>query len=482
MCLKEISALAVSFALCIPFAKAEKLHNHRDSIVYTSSLHSEIENNTAGLLNFQTIDTLTIDYTSDAGHTYFESIMAKRLSPLTAQLESEASNNESVQNYINKFSANNYRFHLSKMLGLSTYYFPIFERALKETGVPLEIKYLTIIESSLDPHAVSRMGATGPWQFMYATAKEFGLTIDSYIDERKDPISASYAAANYLKSAYDSYKDWLLAIASYNCGQGNVNRAIKRSGLENPSFWDIQHLLPGETRNYVPAFIAMCHVLSNHKDYGITPDPIDLELNTEVIMVDRPISLSVIADALSINESEIIRLNPSYKRKIINASKDNVQRLIVPQVDRSAYSDLYYALQGSASQTKLVHQANLASITGSVTKSTSSHRVKKGETLEKIALQHQVTIQDLKAWNHLKSTVIVPGQSLKLNTDPSSRIAKASSKSKSPQYITYKVKKGDTLSGIAQKYKIPKVSTLKAMNNLKSNNLQPGMTLKVSNI
>src|SRR5690606_16470254 len=146
--------------------------------------------------------------------------------------------------------------------------------------------------------------------------------------------------------AFDVYQDWFLAIASYNCGQGNVNRAIQRSGLSKPSFWEIQHLLPNETRNYVPAFIAMHHVLENHQKYGISINNINLSPRTEVIMVDRKISLTSIAEALDLPESEILALNPAYKRKVINGSVENAQRLIVPLVEEEAYSDLYYALQG----------------------------------------------------------------------------------------------------------------------------------------
>jgi membrane-bound lytic murein transglycosylase D len=467
MRLKEALALVIGFACCIQFTKAENLNDKKN----TTKVNSKklVNPNKTPL---RTIDTLTIKHENDPGNVYFESLLAKQFSPLKIKMES--TNNEYVQSYIDRFSANNYRFHLSKMLGLSNYYFPIFERAFKEKGIPLEIKYLAIIESSLNPNAVSRMGATGPWQFMYATAKGYGLTIDSYMDERKDPIAASYAAADYLKDAYDVYQDWFLAIASYNCGQGNVNKAIKRSGLSNPSFWDIRHLLPNETRNYVPAFIAMHHVLERHEEYGIDHDKTALNHQTEVIMVDRKISLPAIAKALEVNENEILDLNPAYKRKVINASKDNLQRLIVPQVDKSSYSNLYYALQGESSQSQEL-QVSLAS-TNSSAKKTLTHRVQKGENLEKIALKHDVTVQDLKAWNNLKSTTIVPGQQLQITGN------NPTSKSNATQFVTYKVKKGDTLSGIAKRYKIKDINTLKAMNNLKSNLLKPGMTLKVMEI
>ncbi len=470
MCLKEISAMTIGLAFCLQFAKAENLNTQRDTLRIKGPNPKNLvsSKNTS----YQTIDTLTIKHENDLGNNHFETLLAKRFSPL--RIKMETTKNTYVQDYINKFTANNYRFHLSKMLGLSSYYFPIFERAFRETGVPQEIKYLAIIESALNPNAVSRVGATGPWQFMHATAKGYGLTIDSYVDERKDPIAASLAAANYLKEAFDVYQDWFLAIASYNCGQGNVNKAIKRSGLSNPSFWQIRHLLPNETRNYVPAFIAMHHVLENHEKYGINKGDYNLSTQTEVIMVDRKITLNSIAKALDMQESEIAALNPAYKRQVINGSKEKAQRLIVPRVHEAAYSDLYYALQGEPINNSQA-QVSLAS-TNQSTKKTSKYHVKKGETLEKIALKHDVSVQDLKAWNNLKNDIIIPGQQLTINsiTSPAS--------SKTTEFITYKVKKGDTLSTIAKRYNIKNIETLKAMNNLKGDILKSGTTLTITKI
>lgn len=470
MRLNKISALVVGFACCIQFAAADEFLDQRD----TSKVHPV---KSKQILNpIRKIDTLSIDHTHDPGSLHIQSLLAKQFLPSRIEVE----NNPLIQSYIDKFSASNYRYHLSKMLGLSSYYFPIFEKAFIETGVPLEIKYLAIIESSLDPNAVSRMGATGPWQFMHSTAKEQGLTIDSYIDERKDPISASYAAANYLKEAYDYYQDWLLAIASYNCGRGNVNRAIQRSGLSNPSFWDIRNLLPGETQNYIPAFIAMWQVLENHDNLEITDTVEPFKTKTEVIMVDRQVSLTAVAQALSIPESTILNLNPAYKRKVIKGGKDNIKRLIVPHVDRSAYSNLYYALQGeSIPSTKEKSSFASNNTAASSSKKNRSHQVKKGETLEKIALIHDITIQDLKAWNRLKNHIIVPGQQLKIEEGKASSLSK---QVKSPQYLTHKVKNGDTLSEIAKRYKIKDTRDLKAMNSLRSDLLKVGMTLKISEI
>src|SRR5690606_15743168 len=226
--------------------------------------------------------------------------------------------NAQVQSYIDAYSTARYKRHLEQMMGLSQYYFPIYERVFSEAGVPEEIKYLSIVESALNPHAVSRVGATGLWQFMFATARMYDLAIDSYVDERKDPVAASHAAAAYLLDAYNDFGDWLLAIASYNCGKGNVLRAIQRSGLSNPDYWAISPYLPRETRNYVPAFIAITYMLGYHEEHGIMPAESNILMETETVSVQKFVPLSGVAKALEVDEELIKSLNPAYKRGIVN--------------------------------------------------------------------------------------------------------------------------------------------------------------------
>lgn len=350
-----------------------------------------------------------------------------------------------MESYVAKFSGNNYRFHLGKMLGLAQFYFPQFEKAFIKEGVPLEIKYLSIIESSLNPAAVSRVGATGTWQFMHATAKEHGLTIDSHMDERRDPVAASYAAARYLREAYEQFGDWLLAIASYNCGKGKVSRAIERSGQANPTFWSIQHLLPKETQNYIPSFIAMYHVLENHQQYGIVADVNNLPESIETIMVDRVVNLNDVAKAIGVERDFIKTLNPAYKREVVNGSPLHVKKLVVPQVDKSDYAALYAALQGTPQkQTNKSEEVRLAKSTTPL-----KHAIRRGETLGMIAKKYKVTVEEIKAWNNLKSNRIESGKQLSIQA-PGTLTAENTIDS---QYITYKVKRGDTLSAIAQRHK-----------------------------
>lgn len=260
-----------------------------------------------------------------------------------------------VQSHINIYLSR--KEQMGRMLGLSEYYFPIFGKALIEKGIPEEIKYLAIVESALDPDAVSQVGATGPWQFMFSTARAFGLTIDGYVDERKDPVTSSVAAANYLRDAYIEFGDWLLALAAYNCGKGNVNRAIKLAGGVN-DYWAIWEFLPKETRNYVPAFIAATYVMRHHEEHGISRRPAGLPVYTDTIAVSKFVSLSSVSKATGISLKELQMLNPSYTRQIINGTADDPKRLIIPQVGANNLPALYEALSRIGEDESLKAYAN----------------------------------------------------------------------------------------------------------------------------
>src|SRR5690606_29491495 len=271
MKLKGVSAIAVSSLLCAHLALA-KSTIPLDSLSADTSARSLTEDYISTELD-RIADQIFIDLDDQRNQSEFFDFVPATIEGRLAYLQKTIplTYNEQVQSYIDMYSTDRYKKYLSNMMGLANYYFPIYERVFREMGIPEEIKYLSIVESALNPHAVSRVGATGLWQFMFATARMYNLTIDSYIDERKDPVAASYAAAAYLLDAYRTFNDWLLAIASYNCGQGNVLRAIQRSGLSNPDYWAISRYLPGETRRYVPAFIAMTYMLGYHEEHGIAP-------------------------------------------------------------------------------------------------------------------------------------------------------------------------------------------------------------------
>ena len=383
--------------------------------------------------------------------------------------------NEHVQNYIELYAYKR-KEQIGNMLGLSKYYFPIFERSLREVGVPDEIKFLSVIESALNPNAVSRSGAVGPWQFMYTTAKGYGLVMDNYVDERKDPVQASYAAAVYFKDAYKRFGDWLLAIAAYNCGSGAVARAIARSGGE-ADFWKVRPYLPRETQNYVPAFIATVYVMNYYAKHEIYPNEASFNTSTDVIDVNRMVSFSNIAKAADIDLDELRVLNPAYKKQIVNGSAALPKRLVIPAIGKQLYSSLYDVLNNPEidDEPEMILAANSGSNENAITLP-ASHQVKEGQTLLMVANQYGVEVQDLKVYNNLKNTQVVPGQYIRLK--PEKAVAKA--KSKTPRYITYIVKAGDTLSEIAAKFSGVTTTKIKALNGLKKNALQPGMRLKIN--
>lgn len=388
--------------------------------------------------------------------------------------------NEYVQHYIDIYAKR--KDMIGQMLGLSNYYFPIFEKALKSYNIPQEIKYLPIIESSMNPHAVSRVGATGLWQFMFGTGKGYGLQMDNFVDERKDPIQASYAAAAYFRDAYAKLGDWLLAIAAYNCGMGNVTRAMEKA--ESSDFWVVRQYLPLETRNYVPALIAAIYIMNYPGKHQISAQACNLYLKTDTVLVNRFVSLPLLAKALNIDENALCELNPSYKKKIVNGSTDLPKRIVMPKLKNLDFAVIYDVLNhtdldmdmqivpaNTDDARELRKKRTLAATSASAI---IYHKVNSGQNLTQVANSYGVEVQDIKVWNGLKSLKIVPGQKLKiyvkgkLTTKPTSN------------FLSYKVKAGDTIANIADKFEGVTVQIIKRDNNLQSSVLQPGMMLKIS--
>ncbi|RYE26674.1 MAG: LysM peptidoglycan-binding domain-containing protein [Sphingobacteriaceae bacterium] len=386
--------------------------------------------------------------------------------------------NEYVQSYIDIYTAPRRKASISKIIGLSKYYFPIYEKAFRDAGMPEELKFLSVVESALDPNAVSRVGATGPWQFMFATARLYGLKMDNYVDERKDPIQASYATARYLKDAYNDFGDWLLAIASYNCGKGNVIRAMQRSGGND--FWSIRNYLPAETRGYVPAFVAISYVMNFYKKHQIIPEECNFSILTDTVLVNKFVSLNNLSKALEIEPAEMAILNPSYKKRIVNGTIAKPKRLIIPKTVYADFATVYAALNDTDAAPVASFVANQEENSSEkVNRHAHYHRIEKGESLSEIADRYGVEVQDLKVWNQLHSGNIVPGQKLLVKT---ASVTEFTSPAKKPlkSYYTYKVKRGDTLNLIADKYEGVTVQSIKALNTLRGNHLQTGMRLKIN--
>jgi membrane-bound lytic murein transglycosylase D len=375
-------------------------------------------------------------------NAYAGSIFKQRLDSI--QKDVPLDYNEYVQNYIDLYTR--HRDEMSHVMALSKYYFPIYEKVFREAGIPTEIKYLSIVESKLDPTAVSRVGATGPWQFMATTAKIYGLNMDSYVDERRDPIQASYAAAAYLKDAYQEFGDWLLAIASYNCGKSSVERAIQKADAMD--FWSIRQYLPMETRNYVPAFIAMSYVMNYGKKHSIIPDIFNFHPVTDTLMVDHMVDLGNVAKALNTNLMDITMLNPAYKRLIVNGTAAAPRRLIIPHINQRNYRALYNVLNGipdpvlsqplpTVAAASIPVPAPVTAIYAPVTYIAATRQaaqvtpnasipeyyvIKAGETLEQVAAHHGLNVRDVRAWNNIPDGQATAGQKVILN--PVAKITK----------------------------------------------------------
>ncbi|MBR1412834.1 MAG: lytic transglycosylase domain-containing protein, partial [Prevotella sp.] len=267
--------------------------------------------------------------------TYTKEEYINRLSRLPTVMEMVY--NEVVQKFIDRYSGR-LRHSISYMLGASNFYIPIFEEALEVYQLPLELKYLPIIESALNPKAVSRVGATGLWQFMIGTGKQYGLQVNSHVDERRDPVKSSYAAARYLRDLYKVFGDWNLVIAAYNCGPENINKAIHRAKGEK-DYWRIYPYLPKETRGYVPAFIAANYIMTYYSQHNICPMTTRLPAKTDTVMVSRNVHLEQVAEVVGINIDLLRSLNPMYRRDVIPGASEPLP-LRLPQTEVSKFIDM----------------------------------------------------------------------------------------------------------------------------------------------
>jgi membrane-bound lytic murein transglycosylase D len=350
---------------------------------------------------------------------YADSVLSYRLSVLESEIPLEF--NEYVKPYINLYTVRK-RYLSSRILAWSKYYFPMFEEALDRANMPMELKYLAVIESALNPMATSPVGAAGMWQFMAPTGRMYGLTTTSIYDERRDVQKSTEAAIKYLRNSYRIYGDWLLVIASYNCGPGNVNKAIKRAGgVKN--FWAIQHFLPRETRGYVPAFIAAAYMMNYAAEHNIYPEEnLAIDYHLDTITVDASYNLSALAASLEMTLDELQSMNPALKRSVIPYGKSNVT-LTVPYAKAVKFASLNDSSFRHTSNEMLVARkkqiamekkavAYQSAKKGSSTGKSKVYIVKKGDSLGKIASKYNVSETDLKRWNHIKGTRINAGQKL----------------------------------------------------------------------
>jgi len=425
-------------------------------------------------------DSLNIyGFAHDEVPTYPDSVLARRIDSLNMETPVELTFNRVVKNYINLYAKRKKEL-TARMLGLAELYFPLFEEQLDRFDIPLEMKYLAIVESALNPTAGSRAGAKGLWQFMYGTGKVYGLRVTSLIDERFDPYQATIAACEHMNDLYDIYGDWSLVMAAYNSGAGNVNKAIRRSGGIK-SYWAIWPFLPRETRGYVPAFIAVQYVMTHAAEHNIFPVRHGILFHeTDTVAVHDVLSLDQISEMLGVPMDQLKLLNPLYKKGIIPYKDDEEFFVTLPNEYIGDFinneQDLYaYVTQKGTEKKKLLAEIKKA-------QERTIHIVRSGENLGLIARKYHVYVSQVRAWNNLRGSTIYPGQRLVVypsaKYNPSVAPKQQTASATPAPNGTHTVKNGENLGLIAKKYGCS-VNQIKSWNNLNKSTIHPGQKLKV---
>ncbi|MFT4833725.1 MAG: membrane-bound lytic murein transglycosylase D [Marinoscillum sp.] len=425
-----------------------------------------------------------IDYDHIPDATYEE--VADRLNCI--QSEIPLNYNEKVKSFIDYFTIRDRPYTLGVMERLDVY-FPIFEKALARYNVPNELKYLAIVESGLRTNAVSRANAVGLWQFMSSTGKMYGLSNDWYLDDRMDPYAASDAAARHLRDLFSTFGDWELAMAAYNCGSGNVRKAIRKSGYKE-HFWEIYDYLPRETRSYVPQFVAIAYTIHYADEHNLIPSRKDKLPESDTIMVSQYFHLETFAAQLNICLGDMLLLNPSIKRGVLPEGTKNFTLRIPADIKEQVVSNRFM-LYDTASKVGKEHLDYLARSTPGSTygREKQVYRVRRGDVLGAIANKYNVGVADIKEWNNLSSNMILVGQYLKIyvlptySSDTKDLYAQNTTTNTSAISADKKfhyVQVGDTLWDIAKNYNGLSIDRLKQLNNLSTNTIQPGQRLIIS--
>ena len=546
--MKKLVTLFLAGCTVVAAAAAPSILTLKQSITDNSIIYPEsFETDTHKMMQnwyLQNYMVLNTNYSKVPVIDASDEVYIKRLSQMPTVIEMPY--NQIVRSYINMYTQRR-RELVESMLGMSLYYMPIFEQALERHGLPLELRYLPVIESALNPDAVSRVGATGLWQFMLPTARGLGLEINSLVDERRDPYASSEAAATYLKQLYGMYDDWSLAIAAYNCGPGNVNKALRRAGGENKDFWSIYYFLPQETRGYVPAFIAANYVMTYYNQHNISPALAKRPIITDSIHVNKRVHFNQVAAVLDIPVEELRVLNPQYRKDIIPGDI-RPYSLVLPSMQVYSYimsEDSIISHDASLyAQRTVVEPTPLDQIDPNMEYTTKlvvkKHKVRRGETLSKIAAKYGVTVGEIKKWNGMKKNTVARGRVLKIHTyqrvatgkkksvqpenteitqvadttaveiaaaavdsaaiaatpkaaapevaaapvEKAKPAPKAKAKPKAapaPRFRYHTVKKGESLSTIARRYKGVTIADIQRANSIKGTNIRAGQKLKIPN-
>lgn len=435
--------------------------------------------------NFSKMYAAVTEQVPDSAYVYDldTEVLKQRLAKLDEKTPFNIAYNPSLESVIKSFLVRK-RGLMQRMLTASQFYFPMFEEALAKYDLPLEIKYLAIIESALNPRAKSRVGATGLWQFMYGTGKLYGLDVNSYVDERSDPIKSTEAACKYLSKLYAIFGDWDLVLAAYNSGPGNVNKAIRRSGGYT-NYWNIRRNLPRETAGYLPAFLAVMYIFEYAPEHGLAINKVDRPyFMTDTIHTKRAITFDQISKILDVDKEDLETLNPSYKLDVVPKmeGKEYTLRLPVEHVGQFvANEDSIYNYAEKELKSREQPMPQLTQMDNRI-----RYKVRSGDYLGRIAERYHVYVSDIKRWNGLRSNDLRVGQRLTIFTRGPVAVATKTKATASSQSIpagakVHTVQAGDSLWTISQKYPGISVENLREWNGISGNNLQPGTKLKLCN-
>ena len=520
-------------------------NNHETSACIDQRWMKELSDASLSNEMFFDIENMNID--EKVSYDLDTELLKKRLHKLDVQSPFVIEYNPALENVIKSFLKNRAK-SFERQMAIAEYYFPLFEEKLSKYNLPLEIKYLAIVESALQPKAKSKVGAGGLWQFMPATGKQYKLDITTYVDERHDPIKSTEAACHYMMNMYEIFGDWSLVLASYNCGPGNVSKAIRRSGGKT-DYWEIRKYLPQETANYLPAFLATMYIYEFKKEHGLVPHKAEMKYaETDTVMVKHAMTFKQLSDLLDISEEQLEYLNPIYKSKYIPSIGNEHFYLRLPKNkigifvsnEEKIYGYLAYLEQDKINKMQLAQVRKRDSIAKQDSISVASnfkmknndtteyeevlkkrtkevvsknyHKVKSGESLGVIADKNKVSISDLRKWNNIKGSNINAGQSLVIQTtkkitvnevikkpkpkvetivpEIQNTVAENSEKPVLNKYADakskidikedfYIVQKGDSIFSITKKFPNLTADDLKKKNDLKTDNIQPGMKLKI---
>ncbi len=388
---------------------SERISRDLDSLISTWYVKLAVQNAPA-------------EYTGDtAVLQYPDSVYRNRISRINSIIKLDYNN--IIRNHIHVYTIRQ-REKFCAVLGQMDYYFPMFEDIFDSYGLPAELKYMAIIESALNPNAVSRVGATGLWQFMYSTGRMYGLTINSVVDERRDPVKSTHAAAKYIRDLYKVYKDWILVIAAFNCGPGNVNKAIRRSGNKK-DYWEIYYRLPRETRGYIPQYVAAIYGVNYYREHNLNPLPLNIPVAIDTIMISKDIHLAQISEVMGIPLGELRVLNPQYRTGLIPGSSRPFA-LTLPMTHLGDFIDLNDTIRRYKPEVYLNKSTQIADPTRSSYlpadvkgKTKLIYTVQEGDNLGYISEWYRVSVSDLRYWNNIYRNTIRIGQKLVVYSDPS---------------------------------------------------------------